>query len=65
MIPSAFVQLSELALTENGKVDRRALPRVETDALSEVQYRAPETPAEEILCGIWQEVLGVESGSGR
>lgn len=59
MMPSAFVSLDKLPLTPNGKVDRQALP---DPAVSDLQcsYIAPQTETEEILCQIWQEVLGVE-----
>jgi hypothetical protein len=61
MVPSAFVVLDELPLTPNGKVDRRALPEGE-QVSSEVRedYLELRTPVEEMLAGIWQEVLGVE-----
>ncbi len=60
MIPSAFVQLEELPLTPNGKIDRKRLPepgRVRGGA--EQEYAGAETPIEELLVGIWEEVLGV------
>ncbi|WP_437779129.1 amino acid adenylation domain-containing protein [Sorangium sp. So ce1097] len=58
MVPPAFVFLPALPRTANGKVDRRALPAPEAgDARSHV---APRTAAEELLAGIWAEVLGVE-----
>ncbi|HEX7957441.1 MAG TPA: condensation domain-containing protein, partial [Pyrinomonadaceae bacterium] len=61
MLPSAFVFLPELPLTSNGKVDKRALPAPDS-ARPELahQFVAPRTPVEEMLCGIWAEVLGVE-----
>ncbi len=61
MVPSAFVVLDELPLTPNGKVDRRALPApAEIQAQSDDGYVAPRTPVEELLAGIWAEVLKVE-----
>lgn len=61
MIPSAFVVLDELPLTAHGKVDRRALPAPDaSDALSDSTYAAPRTPIEELLAGIWTDVLNVE-----
>lgn len=61
MVPSAFVVLDELPLTPNGKVDRRALPApADLKAQSDDGYVAPRTPVEELLAGIWAEVLQVE-----
>jgi len=62
MVPSDFVALERLPLTPSGKVDRRALPSPDPAARveDEVVYVAPRTPAEEVLAGIWSEVLGVE-----
>jgi amino acid adenylation domain-containing protein len=59
MIPSAFVLLEGLPLTSNGKVDRKALPAPE-ETVREAEYVAPRTTTEEVLAGIWAEVLGVE-----
>jgi len=58
MVPSALVELEALPLTPNGKVDRRALP--EPEAAGEAEYVGPRTPVEEVLTGIWAEVLGAE-----
>ncbi len=59
MVPAAFVWLETLPLTANGKVDRRALPAPEWTSVEET-YLAPRTPTEEVLAGIWAEVLGIE-----
>jgi amino acid adenylation domain-containing protein len=58
MIPSAFVTLPELPLTAHGKVDRAHLPAPEAPA-EEAEGAAPRTPAEEVVAGIWCEVLGL------
>ena len=63
MVPSAFVGLPALPLTPNGKVDRRALPAPEGRRVAE-GYVPPGTPTEELLAGIWGEMLQVE-GIGR
>jgi amino acid adenylation domain-containing protein/non-ribosomal peptide synthase protein (TIGR01720 family) len=57
MVPSAFVVMDRLPLTANGKLDRAALPEPGTAAESGGGYVAPRTPAEELLAGIWAEVL--------
>ncbi|MBV9790335.1 MAG: amino acid adenylation domain-containing protein, partial [Chloroflexi bacterium] len=60
MLPSAFVLLDAWPLTPNGKVDRRALPTPEPTFDSQAAFTAPRNPIEEMIAGIWAEVLHVE-----
>jgi amino acid adenylation domain-containing protein len=58
MIPSHFVALEELPRTLTGKIDRRALPPPEERATGEAE--GPGTPVEELLAGIFKDVLQIE-----
>ncbi|PPB80359.1 amino acid adenylation domain-containing protein, partial [Mycetohabitans endofungorum] len=60
MVPSAFVRLDAWPLTPNGKLDRRALPAPDADALAHQAYEAPQGELEKTLAAIWSELLGVE-----
>ena len=60
MIPSVFVGMETLPMTANGKLDRRALPKPETDNDSALQRVPPRTEKEIILADIWAQVLNLE-----
>ncbi|MCG1055981.1 amino acid adenylation domain-containing protein, partial [Mycetohabitans sp. B5] len=60
MVPSAFMRLDAWPLTPNGKLDRRALPAPDDDALAHQAYEAPQGELETTLAAIWAELLGVK-----
>jgi acyl carrier protein len=62
MIPSVFIFLENLPLTPNGKVDRKALPVPEAIiSASGGKVMGSCNPTEQVLLGIWAEVLGIET----
>jgi arthrofactin-type cyclic lipopeptide synthetase B len=60
MVPSAFVRLDQFPLTTNGKLDRKALPAPDADALARRDYAAPQGAVESTLAGIWQSLLKLD-----
>ncbi len=64
LVPSAFVLLESLPRTPNGKVDRRALPAPDWRG-TDCAYEAPQGPLEELIAGIWGELLGEARPIGR
>ena len=64
MLPAAFVELEQLPLTPNGKLDRRALPAPTSPVEAGPEpAHTPRTAVEEVLCGVWAQVLRVEQVS--
>ncbi|MBD2183513.1 amino acid adenylation domain-containing protein [Planktothrix sp. FACHB-1355] len=62
MMPSSFILLKTLPLTPNGKIDRKRLPiPVQTETEPQVKAKNYRTPTQEILSGIWIQVLGIQS----
>ncbi|MFI3157993.1 MAG: amino acid adenylation domain-containing protein [Methylococcaceae bacterium] len=57
MIPSVFVSLDAMPVTANGKLDRKALPEPDMSQVPNADFIAPRSPVEQLLAGIWGEVL--------
>ena len=61
MVPVAWVEMPSLPLTPNGKVDRKNLPAPEYQRAELAgEYQEARTPAEEVMAGIWAEVLKLD-----
>ncbi|MBB3120918.1 non-ribosomal peptide synthetase [Pseudoduganella violacea] len=59
MQPSAYAVLPKLPRLPTGKLDRHSLPPIQAESAR--QYRAPSTPEAQLMAGLWQEVLGIET----
>ncbi len=59
MVPSAFVEVGEWPVSPSGKIDRRALPDPVRD--TERERTLPKTPIQEVLAGIWRDVLEIDA----
>ncbi|MBZ5723307.1 MAG: AMP-binding protein, partial [Acidobacteriia bacterium] len=62
MVPVAVVDMARLPLSPNGKVDRKHLPAPDyTRPELAGEYQTAHTPAEEVIAGIWAEVLKLDA----
>lgn len=61
MVPSAFVPMTALPLTVNGKVDRKSLPDPDFSNKDSDRYLAPRNKLEEKICKIWMSLLSLQS----
>jgi len=60
MVPSVWLELEEIPLTVNGKVNKKALPRPTFTSSNEQEYISARTIEEEVLVAAWQNLLGLE-----
>ncbi|WLG59193.1 non-ribosomal peptide synthase/polyketide synthase [Pseudomonas extremorientalis] len=58
MVPAQWVVLTQMPLSPNGKLDRKALPKPEAQGAD--AYQAPQSAVEQQVAAIWRDVLGVE-----
>jgi len=59
MVPSAFVELKQLPLSPNGKINRRMLPAPSISTMERTEIIEPRNDLERTLVKIWEKVLGV------
>jgi amino acid adenylation domain-containing protein len=60
MVPGLWMEIQQLPISLNGKIDKNALPEFDISELLKKQYMAPGNEAESALAEIWQESLGIE-----
>ncbi|MCQ2515021.1 MAG: amino acid adenylation domain-containing protein, partial [Ruminococcus sp.] len=58
MIPPYMMQIETMPMNKNGKLDRKALPEI--NSRTEKDYIEPRNDTEKIICNIFAEILGVE-----
>ena len=59
MLPHIFTHLDEMPLTASGKINRKALPEIDLENISnDTEYVAPETQMQKTLCKLIELVLG-------
>jgi amino acid adenylation domain-containing protein/non-ribosomal peptide synthase protein (TIGR01720 family) len=59
LVPSRILLIDQMPLTDNGKLDRRALPRTADPAPDEIATESTRTPEESVLVDVWRTVLGL------
>jgi acyl carrier protein len=60
MVPAFFVEMGEMPLTPNAKVDRRALPAPSRKSADGDRVQAPRTDVEEKIGAIWKQLLNID-----
>jgi len=60
MLPTAMMQLETMPLTSNGKIDKKALVKLDVNLESSAQYVAPRDKTEETLCRLFAQILNLE-----
>jgi non-ribosomal peptide synthetase component F/acyl carrier protein len=60
MIPGQFIELEQMPLTPNGKIDRKKLLKLDKGKEINVEYVAPRNESEEILAELWKSELELE-----
>lgn len=64
MVPSYFVELNDIPLTPNGKVDSKALLKPHDRSDLRKDYLPPSNKTEEVLADIWKKILAVNERIG-
>ena len=59
MVPNYFLQLNEIPLTSNGKINKKVLPLPEESGINVHEYTAPSNNTEKLLVQIWSSVLNI------
>lgn len=61
MIPSLFIYLDQMPLTISGKIDKNRLPRMNLTDKIGVKYEKPRDEIEDMLAGLWSDILAIHS----
>ncbi len=59
MLPTYFIQMEQMPLTTNGKINKKLLPKPENSISTEIKYEAPRNDVEKELFKLWKSLLNV------
>ena len=62
MVPKYIIQLDELPLTRNGKINKKVLEKYDDEVSEDVAYVEPKTEKEKLFCSIWEKLLNKKVG---
>ena len=61
MVPTLWMEVADIPLTANGKIDKKSLPEFDAEEQIKDQYIAPRNESEKMLVKIWEDILKINN----